>query len=138
MVSLWLYLYLHYTKLVDWQIWCETFGILIFSKLYNDYWTISFLHSLLNWSLDRVSFYAFFLPHFYYVGCSTIQLYKLISRSCNPDGIIINIIILFYLVFGLLILRCVRDHVCYNLIIWYKGSIKNGLLKMDTYNIWWN
>ena len=138
MTSIWLYLYLHYTKLVDWKAWWETFGILIFSKHCNDYWTINILHSLLNWSLDWVAVYTFFLSHYYFVGSSTIQCYKLISRLWNPGGIIITIIILFYLASYFLILRCVRDHVCYNLIIWYKRGIKNGLTKMDTYNIWWN
>ena len=63
---------------------------------------------------------------------------QLISRPCNPSGIIISIILLVYLAPYFIILICIRDRVCYHFIIWYKGGIKNGLTKMDTYNIWWN
>ena len=79
-----------------------------------------------------------FTPHYYFVGSSIIQLFKLISCPYNPGGIIIRIILLFYLASCFLILRCIRALSCYNLIIWYKWGIKNGLIKMDTYNIWWN
>ena len=59
----------------------------------------------------------YFTPHYYFVGSSTIQRYKLISHPCNPGGIIINIILLFYLASYFLIIRFVRDLVCYKLII---------------------
>ena len=52
----------------------------------------------------------------------------------DPNGIIIRIIMLFYLAWCFLILICAWDHVCYNLIIWYKGGFKkwvdrNGYLQ---------
>ena len=80
----------------------------------------------------------YFTPHYYFVGSSTIQRYKLIRHLCNPGGIIIRMILLFYLASCFLILRCIRDPACYNMIIWYKVSISNGLIKMDTHNVWWN
>ena len=80
----------------------------------------------------------YFTPHSYFVGSSIIQHYKLTSHPCNPSGIIISIMLLFYLASCLLILWCVRALVCYNLSIWYKWGAKIGFIKMDTYNIWWN
>ena len=107
-------------------------NFLIFSKHWTGYWTIGLLH----WSLDRFLFYAFFLPRYFFIGSSTIQCYKLISFPWNSSGIVITFI-LFYLTSYFLILRWVRNPKCYNLIIWYKGGIKNGLIR-TTYNIWWN
>ena len=75
-----------------------------------------------------------FPPHYYFVGSSTIQRYKLTRLPFNPDWVIINIILLLFLASCLLIPRWIRAPSCYNLIIWYKGGIKNGLIKMDTYN----
>ena len=49
--------------------------------------------------------------------------------------IIIRIILLFYLVSCFLVLRCVKALACYKFIIWYKGGVKNGLIKLDSYNI---
>ena len=57
------------------------------------------------------------------------------SISPTIGGIIISIILLIYLMSFFLVLRCVKTLVCYNLIIWYEGGVKNGLIKMDTYNI---
>ena len=79
----------------------------------------------------------YYTPHYYFTRSSTIQRYKLISHPCNTSGIIISIILLLYLASCFVILRCIRDPVCHKLRIWYKGRIKNGLIKIDTYNIWW-
>ena len=117
------------------MLWCETFASLIFSKNCTNCWTISISHSLLHWSLDWVGFYEFFLPHFYFTGSSTIQCYKLISCPYNLGGIVVSIILLFYLASCFLILWSIRALVCYNLIVWYKEGIEIGLIKMDTYNI---
>ena len=80
----------------------------------------------------------YFTPHYYFVGSSIIQHYKLISRPYIPSGIITKTIVLFYLASCFLILRSIRAPFCYNLIIWYERGIKNELIKMDTYNTWWN
>ena len=68
-----------------------------------------------------------FAPHYSFVWSSTIQRYKLIRQPFNPSGIIISIILLFYLASCFLILKCIRAPGCYNLIIWYKGGIKKGV-----------
>ena len=75
------------------------------------------------WCIDLFTGFCF-TPHYYFFGSSTIQCYKLISFPYNLGGIVVSIILLFYLESCFPILRCIRDPICYDLIIWYKGDIK--------------
>ena len=129
MNSLWLYLYLHDIKLVYWttMVW----NIFKFSSLLSIALIIGLSLFYILCYIDILTRFPFRYFSFLITIVSGIPLSNTTNWLVAPTigGIIINIILLFYLVSCFLILRCAKALVCYNLIIW------KGVLKMDTYNI---
>ena len=126
---MWLYLYQYDIKLVDWKamVW-KIFKFSSFISIALIIWLSVFYILYYIDLLTGFPFTHFSFPISILLG---LPLSNTRNWSVSPaiGGIIISIILLIYLMSFFLVLRCVKTLVCYNLIIWYEGGVKNGLIK---------